>query len=87
MHEYLLLHAKRSTKYVRKVTKMLRKPESAEFRQNSPHRTLVEKPVETVNNVMNNSANSRLLHKFENIENEENLTFYYKMRKNCDLCS
>jgi hypothetical protein len=54
---------------------MLRKPESAEFRQNSPHRTLVEKRVETVNNVMNNSGNSRLLHKFVNLENEENLTF------------
>lgn len=63
---------------------MLRKQDYAEFRQNSQKRTPVEKPVETVNNVMNNSANSRLLHKFENIENGENLTFYFKLQKNRD---
>ena len=55
MNEYEFLYTQNSSKYVPNVTVMLQIPVYPEFRQFSFHNYPVEKPVETVNNTMNNS--------------------------------
>ena len=87
MYEYEICYTFFEFNRVPKVTKMFRKTELAEFRQISHRTKSVEKPVDNVNNIMNNTAKRRFLHKFETVKNGENLTFYSKMQKNCDLCS
>ena len=55
MNEYKFLYTHNLSKYVLNVTVMLPIPVYPEFRQFSFHNYPVEKPVETVNNTMNNS--------------------------------
>ena len=55
MYEYGTRYSSFDWNCVHKVTKMLQNPEFDEFRQIIHLRQPVEKPVETVNNTVNNS--------------------------------
>lgn len=78
MYEYEIRYTYLSFNRVQKITKMLRKTELAEFRQISHRTKSVEKPVDNVNNIMNNTAKRRFLHKFETAKKRRKSNFLFK---------